>query len=365
VSLLGVYLGQDADLFGLTLDNRKGVWERKDVVAFHDELLDHLKGGWQRCLPLDSDWHRSAGVKPFRDKLGLLVRENFSEYLLWGWKDPRTCVLLPLWLDVLRDMGVSVSAVHVVRNPLDVARSLHKRNGFPYDKSLGLWFSYNLTALLAGRTVIRHVLSYDRLIGDWKSELRGCAASLELDWPKDQSRLEQEMGEFVRPELRHSVSGRSELVAEGVPGPVIRLFDILEGAVEQRRVSDVSLFTAAERIYDEFRSYSRFFEYDLAQLWEREREVAQLRWELEELRHRVGSTEEDDRETTELMMTKVISLVNPKGAVRGILSRIRRMLRGGEDLKQHRHDEACGHRYKEWILKNEPAARELVSQRME
>lgn len=41
----------------------------------------------------------------------------------WGWKDPRTTITLPLWLRVFPDLRI----IHLVRNGVDVATSLHRR----------------------------------------------------------------------------------------------------------------------------------------------------------------------------------------------------------------------------------------------
>lgn len=41
----------------------------------------------------------------------------------WGWKDPRTCITLPVWTQVFPDARL----LHIVRNPLDVAFSIQKR----------------------------------------------------------------------------------------------------------------------------------------------------------------------------------------------------------------------------------------------
>jgi hypothetical protein len=284
VNLLGVYVGDDADLYPPSFDNRKGVWERKDVVDFHNDLLSHLKGEWKTCLHLDNQWHKSEAVKPFKERLLSLLRNTFSERSLWGWKDPRTCVLLPLWIDVLNDMGVSLSVVFVVRNPLDVARSLYRRSNIPYDKSFGLWFFHNLTALLTSRDCVRRFVSYDRLLGDWEGELKTCADSLALNWPTDDSSLRLAMGEFIRPELRHSASARGDLLREGVPTPVIQLFDLLEGAASQQQIGDLSLITEAERMYADFRSYARFFSDDLVTLWERGKTIEELRVQAERVR---------------------------------------------------------------------------------
>ena len=41
----------------------------------------------------------------------------------WGWKDPRTCLTLPHWLDLFP----AACVVHIARHPLDVAISLAQR----------------------------------------------------------------------------------------------------------------------------------------------------------------------------------------------------------------------------------------------
>jgi len=50
-----------------------------------------------------------------------LQKTNFS----WGWKDPRNAFLLPLWLEIFPRARV----VRIVRNGIDVARSLMLREG--------------------------------------------------------------------------------------------------------------------------------------------------------------------------------------------------------------------------------------------
>src|SRR5207237_264153 len=57
----------------------------------------------------------------------------------WGWKDPRTSLTIPLWLELVPDLRVVVC----LRNPLDVALSLRKRGMFSYSSSLLLWLEYN------------------------------------------------------------------------------------------------------------------------------------------------------------------------------------------------------------------------------
>ena len=56
-----------------------------------------------------------------------------------AWKDPRNCIVLPFWQTVL---GPLSAAVFVYRDPLEVARSLQSRDGFPLTLGLALWERY-------------------------------------------------------------------------------------------------------------------------------------------------------------------------------------------------------------------------------
>jgi hypothetical protein len=43
--------------------------------------------------------------------------------MAWGWKDPRNSITLPVWLKLFPDARV----IHIVRNGVDVAESLYRR----------------------------------------------------------------------------------------------------------------------------------------------------------------------------------------------------------------------------------------------
>jgi hypothetical protein len=54
----------------------------------------------------------------------------------WVFKDPRLCVLLPFWRNVVKD---DVAALFVIRHPVEVARSLLQRNGIPEVDGRAIW----------------------------------------------------------------------------------------------------------------------------------------------------------------------------------------------------------------------------------
>ena len=296
VNLLGVYLGEEKDLMKPGPDNPEGYWERTDICRLQDRMLDGLKKKWHTVSPPSGGWHKAEGMRPFRDELIELINRDFSGRELWAWKDPRTSLFFDLWKDVLMELGIELACLYVVRNPLDVARSLEKRNGFPPDKAFGLWFNYNITALKASASVPRVFVSYDRFLDDWEGEMRMCSPELGIPWPGDDRELRENIGSFVRPELRHSASGLKELVEAGASEPVLRLYELLSGVLDGTKAPDDVHAAQIEKLSKDFTAYARFFEHDMAELWERGLEIVELKRRERHLERRLT---EKDKELTE------------------------------------------------------------------
>ena len=60
-----------------------------------------------------------------------------------GIKDPRTCMLLPIWNKITETSEYKTYNIITVRHPAEVALSHKKRDGFTLDKALNLWLNYN------------------------------------------------------------------------------------------------------------------------------------------------------------------------------------------------------------------------------
>ncbi len=133
----GLYLGPKDALMPPQADNPDGFWEHLGFVALNDELLDALGGAWD--LPPKTDENLSdERLDPLRMKARLLI-EGFPSAQIWGWKDPRNSLTLPFWEDLLPGL----KTLMIVRNPLEVAYSMGKRNRTSYAFGLRLWEIYN------------------------------------------------------------------------------------------------------------------------------------------------------------------------------------------------------------------------------
>lgn len=122
------------------LNGLGGSWEFPQVI---EKLLKNKTVREQIVVQLKHD------ASSFKKSLMFLGPENALKFrnimnceIPWGWKDPRTTVTLPLWLEVFPNAKI----LHVYRNGIDVVESLHKReitrlNDYQIDKNFNLYIS--------------------------------------------------------------------------------------------------------------------------------------------------------------------------------------------------------------------------------
>ncbi len=262
VNLMGAYLGEEEELMKPSPYNPEGYWEREDIALLNDTILKHFSLSWHTPLPLPEGWVVEA--REFKKEIQKLAEENFKDKPLWAWKDPRTTLLFPLWKEALKEMGIELAVVFVVRCPLDVARSLEKRNGFPIDKGFGIWFNYNLCGLGSLGGVSAVVVSYDRFLSNWKEELIRLNTALELVSEDDDS-IYNRVKPAIRVDLRHSASTLEELKRLKPPYAVVELYEFIEGlSCKEGLLEDIADNPLVKRLAREFFAYSRFYREDEA-----------------------------------------------------------------------------------------------------
>ena len=123
INLLGVPLGDEAKMMPASADNTEGYWEHLEIYDLQNRLMARLERGWDTAGPLPVGWLQSEIVQPFKVELARIVAANFGGLPLWAWKEPQTCLLLPLWREVLEKADTKLSCLFVVRSPVDVAGS--------------------------------------------------------------------------------------------------------------------------------------------------------------------------------------------------------------------------------------------------
>jgi len=165
----GLYLGPKNALMPPQADNPDGFWEHLGFVALNDELLEALGGAWD-LPPKINENLSDERLEPLRMKARLLI-EGFPSARIWGWKDPRNSLTLPFWEELLPGLKTLI----IVRNPLEVAYSMRKRNGTSYAFGLRLWEIYNRRLIEAAGKPDRLFTHYDLFFENAEKELQRIA----------------------------------------------------------------------------------------------------------------------------------------------------------------------------------------------
>lgn len=157
VHAAGLFLGDD--LIGAMESNPYGHFEDREIVGFHDQLLADNGLSWQVGRPFipvvrRQRWEQAAD----------LVRERSTRHRQWGFKDPRACLFLNLWKQVVPELKVlavyrhfSSAAYSLERrhsNDLFAGRGtrrVHRRFWSEPDLALRMWLVHNRAVLAFAR----------------------------------------------------------------------------------------------------------------------------------------------------------------------------------------------------------------------
>ena len=125
--------------------NPKGHWERWEIVEFHERILNLFNRGYRtplHDLPMPPQWWADRHVSDIKAEIMAFLARRMVAGVAFGFKDPRTARLLRLWQPIFDELGRRVKIVVCLRNPAQVARSLHERDGLPLDMGEYRWFTY-------------------------------------------------------------------------------------------------------------------------------------------------------------------------------------------------------------------------------
>lgn len=194
----------DDDLIPGDANNEPGYFESRKIIELNDEILRILAATWDTPLSLllPEGWTSDTRLLPAKGILrDLIIDKVLNARDLWGFKDPRTAILLPLYEEVFADCGVRPRYILCIRDPRAVSRSLEKRNDFPRLFSELLWLEYVMTPVQILRDRIRTIVSYEK----WFTEAVGQAESLRraVGLPA-MNPPETVVGQAVHPDLNHT-----------------------------------------------------------------------------------------------------------------------------------------------------------------
>ena len=148
--------------------NPTGFWERQDIVSLQDDILSVIErpiGKPSHVLPFPAVSWRDPQLWGLKARLRELVQIQLeSTPGPWGFKDPRTCRLLPLWAELFGELGITPRYVWAIRHPLEAASSMTLKSRWTRPMTVSqsevLWLVYNYD-------IARYTLPGEPLIVDY------------------------------------------------------------------------------------------------------------------------------------------------------------------------------------------------------
>jgi len=263
-SALAGMLGNSGIQFGRSLlpgqsDNPRGFWEHTEIVDLNERILASFGSSWDDMQPPQPTWWEDEKAALFREEISRILTGVFGKTQLWGIKDPRLCKLVPLWRRGLDDVGCKSCFILIHRHPLEVARSLKRRNGFHTMKSGLLWLQHNLLAEKWTRGSSRLFTSYDEILRWPDGTSVKIAEMLGTSSVPPSPRQMEKVRDFLTTDLRHhetpdgdwgAAFGEYRSLVEGV-------YNLL---VAESRSPVAGTGDALDRLFEEYQSITSKFD---------------------------------------------------------------------------------------------------------
>jgi GT2 family glycosyltransferase len=248
LNLLGVELG--SDLLPPAADNEMGFWEHRQVQFIHDRIYEDLNCDWTNITALPPHWWELPEIQPRREQLKQVLVQDFGHQTIWGMKDPRLCSMLPVWLPVLDEMHCQPRCVMIFRNPLEVVKSLEKRDKMSVARGYLLWLRSVIDAEQYSRHLPRTLTTFDHVLTDWRGQVEQIGTALHIDWPVPPELVSEAVAEFIRPSARHHrVETDRFLSDDSVPEQIRRMYRAVLLAVDLNHTEELS--ATVDQIADE------------------------------------------------------------------------------------------------------------------
>src|SRR5215510_15916400 len=196
----------DEDLIPADANNEQGYFESRRILELNEDVLACLGATWHTLLSvsLGENWADRSVLDPAKQQLAALISTRVNQNSrVWGLKDPRISLMLPMYDQVFAACCVRPKYVLCLRDPRSVSMSLMHRNRFPYIFSELLWLEYTITAAKVAADRLKAIIQYENWFENGFEQARLLAEALGISENRDDNSLKEVVEMVVNPSLDH------------------------------------------------------------------------------------------------------------------------------------------------------------------
>jgi hypothetical protein len=189
----------------VTPDNLRGHWERWEIVEFHDRILglfnrDYLGRFHDFALPVA--WWADPRVAQIRHQIVAFLESRMGDGY-FGFKDPRTLRLMPVWHQIFNELKLAPKLVLCLRNPAQVARSLYARDSLDPANGEYRWLAYMIDFYRYANNFECCVVEYEEWFDNPAANIEKLRKFFDLPWQQSESDLTLLLSDLIDPTARH------------------------------------------------------------------------------------------------------------------------------------------------------------------
>ena len=208
LNLLGLAFG--SDLLGATKGNPKGHFENMLVYRLNEKILKESGFTWD-SYHFDFDKIALDKREQYVEDAKKIMKSEFNGAEKFVIKDPRICLLFPIWQEACLALSIEIKIVLPYRNPFEVASSLQARNNFSLNKGYLLWLKHFLEAENHSRAYERMFISFEELLNEPKITLERLRTFMDIEL----SAVELEkINDFLDVDIKHNNSSLDDFPSD-------------------------------------------------------------------------------------------------------------------------------------------------------
>ncbi|MFZ2315974.1 MAG: hypothetical protein WAW86_10010 [Gammaproteobacteria bacterium] len=262
---LGVTLGDK--LHPASSWNPKGFWEDDELVyKINRSILYFLNYPWiNTTLAEKLQKGDDYLLNQFKVRAKQLLAERLATSDNWGFKDPRTILMLPFWQAVCKELSLTDKYIIAIRHPLASAHSNNKIGNGDVEAVLLTWLTQTMSAVQDTMNKPSVFVSYELMLQDAEKQLARINHVLSVNPAPNQQEIHQYTHQFLDNNLRHHVfddAALSQHPAMAVMPLCMDLYKLLmRVATDEIKVTDDAFKNEWDKINIQFNAAKPLYHY--------------------------------------------------------------------------------------------------------